>query len=65
MAVSIFGHLDTEQRKLWETRTVHNDDRVNAPEIQESGHLSACQATELQNEAKIHRTEREEQHMQR
>lgn len=32
MAVSIFGHLDFEQGKLLETRTIHNDDRVSAPE---------------------------------
>lgn len=35
MAVSIFGHLDIEQRKLLETTIVHNDDRVNAQERKE------------------------------
>lgn len=32
MAASIFGHLEFEQGKLLETRTIHNDDRVSAPE---------------------------------
>lgn len=35
MAVSIFGHLDIEQRKLLETTIVHNDDRVNVQERKE------------------------------
>lgn len=32
MAVSIFDHLEFEQGELLETRTVHDDGRVSAPE---------------------------------
>lgn len=61
MVVSIFGHLEFEQGELLERRTVHNDDRVSAPEREGSGHLSACQTTVPPNEAKMSGTEKEKQ----
>lgn len=64
MGVSIFDHLECEQRKLLATRTIHNNDRVSALETWDFGQPSACQTTELQNEAEVYGTERERGHLQ-
>lgn len=62
MAVSIFGHLDFEQRKWLETRTVHNDDRVkkkNAPERRGVWTFVCMPHQSSQNESKLNGTEKE------
>lgn len=58
MAVSIFDHLECQQRKLLATRAVHNNDRVHASETQDSGHCLHVKSQSLKMKQKC-RAERE------